>query len=393
MSGIPDLPTDCWIMQAYDYARLRSKLPDSCIFWLVMAYAGAAIQDRVLVDWAGKPVYPNIPLMLVTPSGYGKTSAMHLIQRLFGRELPYIIPEDSTAESAVKMMGRNGGTYFRNSVAVWVIPELADIFGKKDYQQGLIARVTRLLDNPRDREVSRSTKDEVIKIPGVAVLTWIAGTTYRWLSEHVEEAVSAGGFLPRLMVVHTNEDPKNVPDPERDDAKERELQLSLRDLLSNVCLRDPKIVKLSDFPQWKELFDLNYADIISHKDDEKQAFISRRDENTLRIFLILHTLSGGSLSLSGCRELAMWLENQVFRLSLSLLSANSATLERVMVHAKRHPEGASFATLCRNAHLSARVLRFCLQELTAESRVEWNGRVGDAGVVRPLPEKENESEQ
>lgn len=382
---IPDLPADSWIMKAYEYARVRSRMPDECVFWTVMSYCGAAIQDRVLIDWAGKPIYPNLPLLIVAPSGYGKTSTMHLVQRLFGRELPYKIPEDSTAESAAKVMAKYGGTYFRNSVAYWTIPEMADVFGKKDYQQGLIARVTRILDNPRDREVSRSTKDEVIRIPGVAVLNWMAGTTFEWLSQHVEEAVSTGGFLPRLMVLNTEEKPKFVPDPQRDEGQEIELGQELGSILKAITLRDPIALKLSDVPEWESIARDTYDDLIAADGTGKQPFIARRDENIIRIYLIFHTFTTNYDSLRQSILSSKWFENQAVRLAEDLVLRQNPVYERVLGYVVRHPEGVSFGAICRGVRgIRSSVAKAILHDLRDSGIIEWDGRVGGLGIAKPI---------
>jgi len=381
-------------MKAYNYIQPRSKMEDAALFWILMSFAGASLGDKVYVDWAGKPVYPNLPLLLVAPSGSGKTFAMSLAKRVFGRELPYQIPEDSTAESAAKVLSKYGNSRFRNSVGLWVMPEMTDIMGKKDYQQGLVARITRLLDNPYERAISRSTKDEILVIPGIAVLTWVAGTTFEWLSEHTEEAIGAGGFLPRLNCIYLEGlDRKFVPNPKRDEKVERDLEAELRNLIDDVAYRDPKVIDLDSLPEWESISKGIYEEILQaqHNEPHKVPFISRRDEHTVRIYLILNTLTQTFATLSQAEICAKWLENQTFRLTNHLEFRNFAVYQRVLRSCESSAEGVSFAQLSRNTRLDSGQLAYAIEDLVNRGLLEWNPKAkGETGIIRYVKEREKD---
>ena len=382
---IPELPADCWLMRAHDYVRQRSMLPDWVSFWTLMAYCGAALQDHVYVAWSGKPVFPNLPLLLVLPSGTGKTSTMNTIRPIFRNCLPRTIPEDSTAESAIRILSSQCMSRFSNSVALWEVPELADVFGRKDYQQGMIARITRLLDAPKDREISRATGNVQFQIRGHAVLNWIAGTTFEWLQSHVEDAVSSGGFLPRLLIIYTNEDPKWIPDPQRDEATENALNQELYAIISGVASPTQRIISLDE--KWTSVSRQCYEDLLKlRKDSSSGPFVARRQENILRIYMILNTLTTSYDTLTTSTRCAQFLENQAFRLSQDLLFTTNRLFEKVLGYVVSHPKGASFAAVCRGIRgATARAIGECLEDLVKRGLVEWNPRgYGETGMVRPI---------
>jgi len=386
MNGIPDLPPDSWIMRAFDYVRERSMLPDWVTFWILMAYCGAALQDSIYVPWTGKPIFPNFPLLVVMPSGRGKTSTMTTCKPLFNRCLPYQIPEDSTAESAVRMFSQMGRSRHGNSVCMWEIPELADVFGRKDYQQGLIARVTRLLDAPYDKEISRATGNLQIRISGHAVMSWMAGTTFDWLEKHVEDAVTSGGFLPRLITLYTNEAPKWVPNPVKDAEVESKLNAELYRILNQVGSRMAQEVKLPE--EWLGVSKWVFDEQIDALGTIAEPFIARRQENIIRIWLILKTLTTTYDSLTTSQNIAKWLENHSVRLAEDLILRQNPLLKRVLEYVVRI-RSCSFAKACRGIRgVSARELEAVLHDLKKQGLIQWDGRTGEAGTIEALEIKE-----
>ena len=360
-------------------------LPDTVTFWMLMAYCGAALQDKVYVDWSVKPIFPNLPLMIVMPSGRGKTGGMNTIRPLFDICLPYRIREDSTAESAMKQFAENARSYTGNSVCLWEVPEMADVFGRKDYQQGLIARVTRILDAPKDREISRSTGNVHLRIQGHAVMSWIAGTTFEWLGQHVEDAVSSGGFLPRLVTLYTTEAPKWIPDPKRDETIERKLNGELYEMLRTFGKPSP----VSLPPEWEDVSKSVYNDLISSGDSQSTAFIARRQENILRIWLILKSLTQFTHDLRTSLLASKYLENQAIRLSEDLILTQNPLLRRVSAFCVSHPQGVSFAAMCRSIRgITGNQLEACLSDLVKQGLVDWSPRThGEAGIIKPKGEE------
>ena len=406
--GIPPLDPQSWIARAFDYARARSQLPDSVTFWTLMSFCGAALQDRLFIGWSGKPIFPNLPLLVVGPSGIGKTSAINTIEPLFNRVLPVRVPEDSTAESIARYLAQNQArTPYNNSCGMWIVPELADVFGRKDYQQGMIARVTRLLDNPKDRAVDRKSLQSPIVIPGYCVLTWIAGSTMDWMQKHVDEAVTAGGFLPRLFVCDASGDLNFVPDPEVDDAVIQELNTELLQLLPQVQFGGAKRIYLQQYPEWVKLRKTIFEEYHAARNDPEGPFIARRAENTLRIWLIINGMQKCSIdvatispiinemqkvqhnaaSMQHCAKLAQWFENQAVSVAKRLKCSNAAyptplqeNTYRVLQSIKSN-QVVTYHILCANLRMTSRDLYAALVDLRDQGLIKWNGAKGIQGTI------------
>lgn len=382
-SEVPELPEDSWLYRAYDYARQRSQLPDSTVFWTLMSYCGAALQDSMMVDWTVKPIFANLPLLIVAPSGRGKTGAINVIEPLFDRFLPTRLAEDSTAEAMTKDLALSNKTPYGNTAGLWVVPELADVFGNKDYQQGSIARLTRLFDAPKDRRVSRAGQQMKLEIGGHCVLTWVAGTTVEWLEKHVDDAVSAGGFLPRLIVHYSDEGAKFVPDPQRDERLILELNSELNRIIPNRYIGQQRI-KLADWG-WNEVYRRIYDERKEVEGTFEESFVARRAENLLRIWLILSTFARSasfSTDFALAEVAAKSLERQAIRLTTRLNSAGFAQhAEKVLAYVRAHG-GITYARLCQNLHCTSRDLKFALLDLRERGDLEWNGSTGLTGLIK-----------
>ena len=415
-TSIPALPPECWLAKAFEYCRTRSRAPDEIVFWTLMAYCGAALQDRIVINWAPKPIFPNLPVLIVSPSGRGKTGAARTITPLFDDCLPYQIPEDSTAESVLRDMAvyarsRTGN----NSVGLWIVPELADVFGRKDYQQGMIARVTRLLDAPWGRQVSRMSLGQMghMVINGYAVLTWIAGTTMEWLTHHVEEAVASGGFLPRLLTVYSGQFFKFIPDPQRDLVAEKELNLELRQLLAALPNQTSVVLP----PYWLEITKGIYEDQKELDETPGQVFVARREENLLRVWLILSVFTNKpaatlpweidsnstlDVALSLIKTIELSGIEVAERLKVLKITGYDPyeRVKNLLQSSKRWPklldnndltcrknDGSvtrqiTFREICRLAHVRARHLKFVLKDMMDTDEIEWNGKTGEAGIIK-----------
>jgi len=340
---------------------------------------GAALQDALSVDWSVKPIYPNLPLMIVGPSGIGKTGAMRAAMPLFEGCLPHRIAEDCTAEAATADFAERGRTRIGNTCALWSVPELADVFGQKDYQQGSVARLTRLFDNPRDRETHRRTSSP-IRIQGDSVLSWIAGTTIDWLREHVDEAVSAGGFLPRLFVVYLQSPPKFIPNPQHDYEIIKKLNTEILQLTRDV-LFSPHKIPVGD--EWDAISRQAYDDYISRFGTDGATFAARRDENVLRIWLILNKfgqMRANAVKMRVAETCAKWIENQVLTLSSDLRVREFGWgVSRLRAYLE-DKKCVSYTTLSKNLGIPSHDLKSYLKELWELGEIKWDGRPGQSTV-------------
>lgn len=389
--SVPSLPKDGLLYKIFDYVRVRSKAPDQIVFWIIMALLGASLKDKIVVKWTVKRVFPNLPLLIVAPSGYGKTGAVNACKPIFANCLPNIISEDSTAESALMQFAQSGFEKIA-TCGLWVVPELADIFGKKKYQEGLIPKITRILDAPKDHEICRKSSEK-LTIKGHAVLNWIACSTFQWLSEYVEESMSTGGFLPRLLSLYTESDPKFVPDPICDEQIESYLNLELVKVL--------KTIKHSYFQvdqNIKDLFFETHQALILGKDSDTQGFTARRDENLLRIYIVLKAFGGiteTSEILRVANGCCKWFESNSISLynrlknnkSRNLVNSYNEIYHKCVRNFKKNiNKELNYTKTCRNLGLKSSELQKVLKDCKEVGLIAWSGLVGEDATFMPLEE-------
>lgn len=388
-NGIPELPKESWMYQAFKYVSEKSHAPDQIIFWTLFAFCGASIKDRIWFDFAGKTIFPNIPILLIAGSGIGKTSSIDIIERLFFEELPYKIPENVTSESMFKNFAEKGTKSYMTTSALWMTPEMGATFGKKDYQSGIVTSLTRVLDNPRNMTVSRMSGDD-LTIKNLALLNWICASTFPWLLEYCKEGTSAGGFLPRLETIHCQDDPKFTPNPQSDADYEFELNGKLKHLLKSVE---------TGKRQWtEELTGIRYEyhkDLLKCKDDNIRNYIARQPESFVKIYMVfsvfLQKFCTSSEIVLLSKNCCKWLFNNKISLYRSIIMRNilppsDKTLKSINRKLSRNISNKlNYVDILKTVKgLKTDTLAPLLRFYADHGVIHWDGKKGVGGILTPI---------
>lgn len=193
---------DCWPL---------AEPPRSYVLFSAMAMLGAALGRNVHFQQDVHRIYPLLNLLLIGPSGIGKSTSLvdmaldTLLRPLPANICPFIISGKSTKEGVHEDL-------MVNNHAIIVASELANMFSKEKYNEGIIPYFTDLLDL---RPTSVRTKTgglKVVREPSVCV---VGGSTREWLQEQLPTSAGAGGFLPRFMIVKEDHKYQRIPDPRR----------------------------------------------------------------------------------------------------------------------------------------------------------------------------------
>ena len=141
-------------------------------------------------------LYPMLNLLMIGPSGIGKSSSMEIARKFLLENLP--------AELRPQFIG---GASTKEQLHADLLPlphailfasELGSFFNKAKYMEPLIPYVTELLDY---RPIEFRTKSGgVQRIPEPSV-TVIGGSTKDWLQSALPDTAVGGGFLPRFLIV------------------------------------------------------------------------------------------------------------------------------------------------------------------------------------------------
>lgn len=112
----------------------------------------------------------------------------------------------------------------RQPHAIILASELANLFSKEKYNEGLVPFITDLLDLEASRIRTKSGGDLVIDKPACSL---VGCSTKEWLQEALPSNSSEGGFLPRFIILKEDYKYRRIADPENylSDAQRRELRV------------------------------------------------------------------------------------------------------------------------------------------------------------------------
>lgn len=154
-------------------------------------------------------VYPMLNILLIGSSGIGKSTSLgmglELLNGLPFDARPQVIKGKATKEKIHEDL-------MVEPHAVLVASELANMFSKERYMEGMIPYVTQLLDYEPTCEIrTKGGKIQIINNPAVTI---VGGSTVQWLQDELPDSAGAGGFLARFFIVKEDHKFQRVADPE-----------------------------------------------------------------------------------------------------------------------------------------------------------------------------------
>jgi hypothetical protein len=204
------LPKESWFT---DWMKVwpLAESPKSYILFSGMACLGAALGRRTYFSLDVHRVYPLVNLLLIGPSGIGKSTAMrdiavnHLIPMIPDDVRPNLITGKSTKEALHQDL-------VVAPKSIILASELANLFSKEKYMEGMVPYMTDLLDLAPARVRTKSGGNMVIQRPECCVM---GGSTKQWLQDMLPSTAGEGGFLPRFLIVKEDYKYQRIADPRR----------------------------------------------------------------------------------------------------------------------------------------------------------------------------------
>ena len=219
---IKALPKDSWFRR-WVSVWPHAEPPTSYLLFGAIAVFSACVGRRTYIDQDIHRLWPMFNLLLIGPSGIGKSTAIDVT-----KVLTDTLPEDMKPEiiAGATTPEELHQTLRLQPKAILRASELAAFFGRQKYMEGLVPYVTELLDYKETQE-RRTRKDSII-IVNEPTVTIVGGSTLEWLQEQLPDSATTGGFLARFFIVEERYKRQRVANPAQMMTKKARERLLLR---------------------------------------------------------------------------------------------------------------------------------------------------------------------
>lgn len=294
----------------FEYVR-DGYAPDAFHRWVGISILAAALERKVSLPQGQIHHTPNMYVMLVSPPGIGKSTAidagMHIIEQLKERHNPNfrIIPNQVTEPAFIDLMKIvdnipiEGTTRFLRQSAGFFCASEASASALQNTCGDFIASMTRLYDCPRvfDKKLKGESEPTIITN---GCMNMLAGSTFNYLKTLVNEQSVLGGFASRLIyVVH---DERKVV-PMRWGASQElnlNIQSDLIDELAHINTLMGRVTATRSYQErWEEWKPKHDKYLFELGSERLEAIMTRKGTNTIKLSMLLAVSEGDKLEVTG----------------------------------------------------------------------------------------------
>jgi hypothetical protein len=393
-------PTTGWLGAYLNYAQ-GNEAPGAFHFWTGASVLGAACRRNFYIDQGSFFIYPNLYVLIISPSGSKKSSSLVIGQDILERLNLQLLDEGVDPRERIRISPKKVAPerFFHllkaeeieddidpkivDSVAFLGITELVILLGKSVFHADqMIHLLTELWDCPEKYEVSTFVRgNEVLRNVAISL---VACTTEAWLYDSAQEDIFTGGFMGRCVVVPRGYSNRVYAKPEPlDPVQANELSKWL------VSLSTSKTTQLTikGWDWYQDWYEKN-KQIAAGQDDRKmEGYFNRRDVHLLKIAMLIALSEGHKAILEEDLKVALKILEHEEKFLPNVLNKvgvhpKSKTGEEVLDYLTRKGDWVTRSTLCRatwRATGGAHVLDRIMDDLLSQDRVEKD-RAGRATI-------------
>lgn len=206
---MPENGLEDWIELFLDWTE---GIPSPRIFrqWAAISTLAGALERRVHVISAGKPLFPNLYVLLVGTPGVGKTQVIEHVNDLWHviTEL-HVAPHDVTKAALIDCLAQASSRRILGESQLLEYNSLlvaADEFGVlvPSHDLDFLSTLNRIFDNPPQHRQNRRGLQQQVDIVNPQ-LNIIGGVQPAYLANLLPEEAWGMGFMSRVIMIYSSE--------------------------------------------------------------------------------------------------------------------------------------------------------------------------------------------
>lgn len=268
-------PKSGWFSRYFEMIENTEASPVYHFFCAAVVF-GAALQRRVVLPKIPFPIYGNLCVCLVGPTGICRKTSATLPATSLLRNIDdvTVLADQLTPQSLITSLAST-----LDATGLIYAPEFAVFLGKQRYMEGIVPLLTALFDCP-DKWKSTTIMRGDFELSNIAV-GLLAASTPDWLVSALPRDAFGGGFMSRILFIVQDTKYQKIPFPEPPPALlveqvQKELTAASK-ITSTLHLTD----------ETKEYYAKWYKAIPSLKGDQLAGYMERKPDHALRLTLIL----------------------------------------------------------------------------------------------------------
>jgi len=175
------------------YLRSRSDCPPDFFLQAGMVALSSALGSGVYCDGWSRFIYPNLWVINIAPSGYGKSVALDMAEALLDMAglSDRKLPGSFSQEGLIRHIEQH-------PQGVWVLQEFSSFLAvlSRGYNDGSQQWITEAFDVPTDMPRVLANERIVLHKPCISIL---GASSPAWFAAVYQESALRGGFLARFL--------------------------------------------------------------------------------------------------------------------------------------------------------------------------------------------------
>jgi hypothetical protein len=187
----------------FEYNAGTWTTPPQFYRWMAVSLIAACLEDRAFMRiFEHAPLYPNVWIFLIGPSGTGKDHAVGLALHLLAKEDPiWMLDGKITMPAMYTFMSQQQKAGNRDSAPVYLISsDVTEQLPVGPEAKDFTSRSLSLFGG-RDRVLSDITRTNSTVTVLKPMLNWLGGCTEEWFPDAIDSKVFVSGFAGRAFFV------------------------------------------------------------------------------------------------------------------------------------------------------------------------------------------------